>query len=543
MTEKPYVVLARKHRPQTFGDVVGQDAVAATLRNAIAAKRLAHAYLFSGPRGVGKTTMARVLAKALNCKNGPTRDPCGQCDPCVEIAQSRAIDVLEMDAASHTGIDNVREVIIDTVGLAPTRDRYKVFIIDEAHMLSTPSFNALLKTLEEPPAHVVFILATTEAGKVPATVASRCQRFRFRPADHETIVSHLQAVAKKEKLSVAPEALALIARGSGASLRDAVSLLDQAQTYAGREIAASAVREMLGYVAREEILRLARALLGRDAAALSAWLVSAHGSGTDPAQIARDLREEFEGVFLERLGVKSAADPRALESAAGAPADRLAHLLRRLNRVLEELRASDSPRLTLELGLFGLVEEAWDAGDWVGRLEALEARLSAGQGPQSPSLSNKLQGAAASPAPASASRPAVPAGADAAWKKVIASVSDRPSLAHILAAARIQRVSESEWMVLLERQLELDRVERHRDQVEAALAAALGRKVALKLSVVAPGAAAEVVDTGLPEFAGGESAAGDWKDVTQASPEDNPLKKAERLLGGTARFVRKRSEE
>ena len=239
-------VLARKYRPQGFEELVGQDAVSQTLRNALGSKRIHHAYLLTGPRGCGKTTTARILAKGLNCEKGPTAEPCGECTPCKEITLSSCLDVMEMDAASNTGVDNVRQIIIETVGLAPARDRYKVFIIDEVHMLSTSAFNALLKTIEEPPPNVVFILATTEVHKVPATIASRCQRFKFRPVQPEPLAEYLAGIAKKEKIAVEPEALQLLARAAEGSLRDAISLLDQCRSAGEGKVTLDSVREMYG---------------------------------------------------------------------------------------------------------------------------------------------------------------------------------------------------------------------------------------------------------------------------------------------------------
>src|SRR5918992_4564267 len=214
-----YQVLARKWRPQTFDDVLGQQAVTRTLANAIKSGRIAHSFVFAGPRGCGKTTTARILARALSCEKGPTADPCGVCDACLEIAQGRDIDVLEIDAASHTGIDNIREVVIAGLSIAPVRDRYKVFIIDEVHQLSTPSFNALLKSIEEPPAHVVFMMATTELHKIPDTIQSRSQVFEFRQIPTAAIVAHLRTIAGAEKVEVSAAALTLIARAAEGSMR------------------------------------------------------------------------------------------------------------------------------------------------------------------------------------------------------------------------------------------------------------------------------------------------------------------------------------
>src|SRR5437899_6315225 len=236
-----YQVIARKYRPQKFDDVVGQQAVTRTLRNALASGRLAQAFVFAGPRGVGKTTTARILARALNCITGPTPDPCGHCDACVEIAEGRDIDVLEIDAATHTQIDNVREVIISGLGILPARNRYKVFIIDEVHQLSNHSFNALLKSIEEPPPHVVFMMATTELDKIPETLLSRSQVHEFRTIGSKAIAEQLRRIVDAEGIEVGEESLQLIARDADGSMRDAQSKLEQVIAFTGKTIAAGDV--------------------------------------------------------------------------------------------------------------------------------------------------------------------------------------------------------------------------------------------------------------------------------------------------------------
>ncbi|MGN6268852.1 MAG: DNA polymerase III subunit gamma/tau [Sphingomonas sp.] len=309
-----YRVLARKYRPQTFAELIGQDAMVQTLGNAINRGRLAHAFLLTGVRGVGKTSTARLIAKALNCvgpdgQGGPTIDPCGQCEPCRAIAEGRHIDVIEMDAASHTGVDDVRE-IIDASRYAAVSARYKIYIIDEVHMLSKNAFNALLKTLEEPPEHVKFLFATTEVNKVPVTVLSRCQRFDLRRIPSDKLGAHFAAVAAAEGVEAEPEALALIARAAEGSARDGLSILDQAIAHAGMEgggVRADQVREMLGLSDRGAIRELMGLVLDADARGALTALRRQYDYGVDPQSVLRALLETAHGVTLVKLG--SPPDP------------------------------------------------------------------------------------------------------------------------------------------------------------------------------------------------------------------------------------------
>jgi DNA polymerase-3 subunit gamma/tau len=293
-----YQVLARKWRPQKFDDVVGQTAVTRTLRNAIASNRIAHAFVFAGQRGSGKTTTARILARALNCVSGPTVDPCGECDACVEIAQGRDMDVLEIDAASHTGIDNIREVIISGLSIAPVRDRYKIFIIDEVHQLSTPSFNALLKSIEEPPAHVLFIMATTELHKIPDTILSRSQVFEFRAFPTKVIVDHLKRMVKEEGIDIPDAALALIARSAEGSMRDAQSALDQVMAFAGVTITVDDVATVLGLVGRDLLFEVIEAVIAEDGPRAFAATDRAVESGHDLRLIIRELTKVVRDMMM-----------------------------------------------------------------------------------------------------------------------------------------------------------------------------------------------------------------------------------------------------
>jgi len=317
-----YTVLARRYRSQTFDDVIGQEAVSRTLKNALATDRVAHAYLFTGTRGVGKTTMARILAKALNClsTDAPTPTPCGKCDLCQAVAEGEDIDVIEIDGASHTGVDNIRE-LRQNAGYKPARARFKVYIIDEVHMLSTSAFNALLKTLEEPPDHVKFIMATTEANKVPATILSRCQRFDFRNISLDDIAGQVEKIIRDEKIKAEDGVARRVARMARGSMRDALSLLDQLISMADGKLTLELLADLLGTPRTERITALAQALASSDPAETLRELDHALNEGLAPDQLAEALQQHFRDLLVMRqCGVETdlidVDDPKIRETFA-----------------------------------------------------------------------------------------------------------------------------------------------------------------------------------------------------------------------------------
>ena len=355
-----YQVLARKWRPQRFDDVIGQRGVTQTLRNAIAAGRIAQSFVFAGPRGVGKTTTARILARGLNCLQGPTADPCGVCDACVEIAQGRDIDVLEIDAATNTQVDKVREVIIAGLGMAPVRNRYKIFIIDEVHRLSQQAFDALLKSIEEPPPHVVFMMATTEIEKVPATIQSRSQVFELKMIGVRQISDQLRTIADAEKIQIGDATLMLIARAGDGSMRDAQSAFDQVIAFAGRTISAEDVTTVLGLVRRDLLLDIADAVAREDGAAMFELAGRAVESGYDLRLVIRELSRLTRDVLVILMDASRLTDP---EIAAEAERERLQSLAGKfspedlmrafdvLTKAEVDIRGSLQPRYHLEMAL------------------------------------------------------------------------------------------------------------------------------------------------------------------------------------------------
>ena len=429
--------LYRKYRPQIFEDVVGQEQIERTIKNAIEQDKVSHAYLFCGPRGTGKTTTARLLAKALLCEKGPTPDPDGTCEDCQMIAEGVHPDVYELDAASRTGVENVREEIINRVQFAPTRGRYKVYIIDEVHMLSIAAFNALLKTLEEPPDHVVFILATTDPQKVPETIHSRCQRFDFRRISNESIVSRLGAVCVAEGVEFEGDALDLIAHHAGGGMRNALTSLEQTIAFGEGKVTLAVAERMLGGVDSGDLANIVQALGKRDAAACFNWVAEFVESGSDLAQFARELAQHVRNLYVMSLaGTDVALDVSASERRQLADelplfgTDRLARMLQVLGDVMAELKTSTNPRLSFEIGCTRMVRPEGDLtlAALAERVEALER---SGVAVASPA-------AAAAPvsAPAPAAAAAAPAAAPAAPAPVAAPAAALQAAPRPAAAER-----------------------------------------------------------------------------------------------------------
>jgi DNA polymerase III subunit gamma/tau len=497
-----YLVLARKYRPQRFTELVGQEHVARTLTNAIQQNRVHHAFLFTGARGVGKTSAARILAKALCCEKGPTAEPCGKCEQCQEIASGRSVDVIEIDAASNTKVEETKAVL-EGVRYAPVRARRKVYIIDEVHMLSGHSFNALLKTLEEPPAHVVFIFATTEVHKIPVTILSRCQRFDFKLIPTLRLTEHLQEILKTEKIGADAEAVRVIARQAAGSIRDGLSLLDQVIAYVGdAKLTRDVVADVLGVADRRLLVELGGAVLGRDAGAVLRSLARAADRGVDLGQLSRAFLAFLRD--LEIAGrVKDAQDlldvtPDELQEtqalAAQAPAGLTPVLFDRWARAVDEAGRSQTPRLIFEMAAVDLctAEPLVPLGDLLERLDELESRLRGGAGaPTTPGP--KAANAGTPPAPPSkapagprtwatpAAAPAprgepVPAGASPGeiWRTVLARFDAKTVLGSRLAHAEVSAMSPGSLTLAFPDAFSATGAEKARKEVEEVVSAVLG---------------------------------------------------------------------
>jgi DNA polymerase-3 subunit gamma/tau len=550
-----YLVLARKYRPQRFDELVGQEHVARTLTNAIAQQRVHHAFLFTGARGVGKTSAARILAKALCCAEGPTANPCGKCDFCREIAEGRSVDVIEIDGASNTGVDDVR-TLREGARYMPTKGQRKIYIIDEVHMLSTSAFNALLKTLEEPPPHVVFIFATTEAHKIPTTILSRCQRYDFKLIPTARLTAHLETILANESIATDPDALRLIARQAGGSVRDSLSLLDQVIAYVGAErLTREIVAEVLGVADRRVLVDLAGAVLARDPAAALRILARSADVGVDLGQLAR----AFLGFLrdLEVVGrVADAADlvdatPEELEeartlarkaiAAAAGAAGLLGVLFDRWARAIDEAARSQSPRLILEMALVDLcqAEPLEPLGDLLERLEGLETRVAGGPGrPAQPRTPTPTPTAMAPPAlePTAPS----PAGPAEVWRRIRAGfVEKRPRLAALLAHAEIGELASGRMSLLFRNRLDADAGEKVRAEIEQAVAAGFGQVVRLVMNsrdAAAPGPAPAAVRSEVAVEEEAESA--DRKNREAEARQHPMIKKAQNLFGASLKEIK-----
>ncbi len=498
-----YQVFARKWRPQVFEDVVGQGHITKTLQNAIATNRLAHAFLFSGPRGVGKTTTARILAKALNCKEGPTPTPCGKCDSCIETAAGTSVDVVEIDGASNRGIEHIRE-LRETVKYAPVGGKNKVYVIDEVHMLTNEAFNALLKTLEEPPPHVIFIFATTEPQKIPATIHSRCQRYGFKRIAIQEIAAKLREITDKEGIKVSDQGLMMVARAAEGSMRDSQSLLDQAVSYSGMEIKNEDLQTILGTIAQETLRSFAEGLLARDAGSLLKKIDTLLEQGQDLRQLLAGVVEHIRNLMVMRIAKEPgqiielpASDLETLKlQAADTDKDRLVLLFDSLSRTLDEMRWSPHQRFTLEVGLVKACSTAplKPLGEVLERILTLESRFGSAAAPRQEAVRERPAGYAnttSNAAPEASARPAPHAGQGDPWGQILAAFKlKKPNLASAFAGSKVMEHTGDTLVVGIKGssfQLELVEKKDSRDLIQQLAEEAFGSPVQVTFRLLTPG--------------------------------------------------------
>ena len=521
-----YVALYRRWRPESFADLVGQEHISRTLSRAVTSGQTSHAYLFTGPRGTGKTSTAKILARALNCAEGPTLTPCGVCDSCRSISDGSSMDVFEIDAASNRGIDEIRD-LRESVKFAPTEGHYKIYIIDEVHMLTTEAFNALLKTLEEPPERVIFILATTEPHKVPATIQSRCQRYDFHRITVTEIRDRLIYVCKESDIAAEEDALGIIAAQADGGMRDALSILDQCMALAEGTLTAERVQEALGLVGRAWIRRMAGEIAARDAAALIAQLSELLQSGRELKQVLAELAQHFRRLMIVGVGGTVSAAELCAGDAEELRADaaqftqaEIMTILRRLNETMQELRTSPQPRIAVETLLIGLchTEGAAPSGEStapptggadaarIARLEAqveeLAARLAAGGTPVSAPASTtasaapsprphtaKADGTASKPVPKKAASSAAKDAADGAprqldmkvWQSFQTRLKERNRLAaSLLSGAAYEGMTETHFFIRPSSDMARDYIKkRHRAVFDEVMTELAGRPLAV----------------------------------------------------------------
>ena len=543
-----YLVSARRWRPQTFEDLVGQEHISRTLANAITAGRVAHAFLFTGVRGVGKTTAARILAKALNCERGPTATPCNACVNCREITAGNAVDVLEIDGASNTGVDDVRE-IIENVRYQAAKSRFKIYIIDEVHMLSNSAFNALLKTLEEPPPHVKFIFATTDPHKLPATVQSRCQRYDFRRIPLRLVVDRLRQIVQAEQVEISDAALFQLAREGEGSMRDAQSLLDQVLAGATGAVSDADVLDTLGVADHRVIAELAAAVIARDAARVLAPLEEAYRRGCDLRRFTRDLLEHFRNLAVAKVSggalLPDLADAEAAalrEQAARIAAEDCDRAFRILLETDEEVARAPYPKLVLEMALLRLavLPPLLPVDELLEPLAELEGRLGgtaktpapARPGPPGATTRAAAAPSAASPAPRPAAAGGAATGGAQSWDAFVTFArGERPTLAEHLSKCAPARPEGQSMAIEAPRGFRADYLSRqdHVAQVEELAARFFGRPMRVRVT------AADLAPAAAPAPPRPSTA-----ELTSAALLDPAVQAAVDILGGEVAEVRER---
>jgi DNA polymerase-3 subunit gamma/tau len=523
-----YQVIARKYRPQSFDDVVDQDHIKTTLRNAIAQNRIAHGYIFSGQRGTGKTTTARIVARCLNCVNGPTETPCGVCSSCREIAAGGSVDVIEIDAASNRGIDNMRE-LRENVRYQPQRDRFKIFIIDEAHQITNEAFNALLKTIEEPPAWVVFILCTTESHKIPATIASRCQHFSFKSVDLNELVERMRWICKEEGIEADDEALFVIAQSGEGSVRDSLSALDQAIACCGNKIDAAAVRALLGAYGINLMSQVTEALAASDGARMLAIVDELERGGQNLQHFSRELSRYFRNLLVARIaGADSrliAASPREREEmvriSSGFSEEDLTRYLQIALNLFSDLQFSLQPRFHVEIGLLKMIQ--------AGKLLEIEQAI-AGLGPAPKPSSNPAPPRPAPPTSAAPKREAAAPSAD--WRERLYAALNELAMNFTADAVEQSQITQSgnELHVLAPNETRLAMKEA---DLQKAIAHLGLPRLAIKITFGEPASSGPALE---------KKKTADEDEVTTRALSNPEVQRFRELFGGEVRAVRNLKE-